>query len=99
MIRRPPRSTLFPYTTLFRSFLHLALADEFVQARGAQRRVRHALVGERLGGGDLGATCRLHGNCPRVPTLKAVTRPSFPAAARASAPDGRRLRARGACGT
>src|SRR5256885_8850950 len=25
MIRRPPRSTLFPYTTLFRSRLHLAL--------------------------------------------------------------------------
>src|SRR2546429_2738101 len=25
MIRRPPRSTLFPYTTLFRSFLHHAL--------------------------------------------------------------------------
>src|SRR3712207_7355689 len=24
MIRRPPRSTLFPYTTLFRSVLHLA---------------------------------------------------------------------------
>src|SRR3712207_7997761 len=24
MIRRPPRSTLFPYTTLFRSFLYLA---------------------------------------------------------------------------
>src|SRR2546422_3901158 len=24
MIRRPPRSTLFPYTTLFRSHLHLA---------------------------------------------------------------------------
>src|SRR2546427_7022828 len=24
MIRRPPRSTLFPYTTLFRSSLHLA---------------------------------------------------------------------------
>src|SRR5688572_31872492 len=23
MIRRPPRSTLFPYTTLFRSHLHL----------------------------------------------------------------------------
>src|SRR5438067_7213119 len=23
MIRRPPRSTLFPYTTLFRSFSHL----------------------------------------------------------------------------
>src|SRR3712207_8426159 len=25
MIRRPPRSTLFPYTTLFRSLLHPAL--------------------------------------------------------------------------
>src|SRR5438876_6109433 len=25
MIRRPPRSTLFPYTTLFRSLEHLAL--------------------------------------------------------------------------
>src|SRR2546429_4982729 len=24
MIRRPPRSTLFPYTTLFRSLLHVA---------------------------------------------------------------------------
>src|SRR5688572_31721529 len=24
MIRRPPRSTLFPYTTLFRSCLHLS---------------------------------------------------------------------------
>src|SRR3712207_7591653 len=27
MIRRPPRSTLFPYTTLFRSFLHLVLGN------------------------------------------------------------------------
>src|SRR3712207_3081759 len=25
MIRRPPRSTLFPYTTLFRSIQHLAV--------------------------------------------------------------------------
>src|SRR3989449_7069834 len=34
MIRRPPRSTLFPYTTLFRSFQRsLALAEgEFDQA-------------------------------------------------------------------
>src|ERR1017187_10986753 len=27
MMRRPPRSTLFPYTTLFRS-LHVGVADE-----------------------------------------------------------------------
>src|SRR6266496_2171327 len=26
MIRRPPRSTLFPYTTLFRSYRHLIVA-------------------------------------------------------------------------
>src|SRR3712207_6974309 len=25
MIRRPPRSTLFPYTTLFRSVIHLGM--------------------------------------------------------------------------
>src|SRR5256885_8786202 len=46
MIRRPPRSTLFPYTTLFRSHLH-----EF----GGGARVQAALVddqkfpGERIG--------------------------------------------------
>src|SRR3712207_9018692 len=28
MIRRPPRSTLFPYTTLFRSLILLGLAAE-----------------------------------------------------------------------
>src|SRR5688572_31709333 len=31
MIPRPPRSTLFPYTTLFRSFLALAGAPLFAQ--------------------------------------------------------------------
>src|SRR2546429_6882433 len=30
MIRRPPRSTLFPYTTLFRSHLGLFRAEEIV---------------------------------------------------------------------
>src|SRR2546427_6940178 len=38
MIRRPPRSTLFPYTTLFRS-----LDEDFVrdgEARGAQTQPR-----------------------------------------------------------
>src|SRR2546427_10249598 len=29
MIRRPPRSTLFPYTTLFRSQLHMMGAAQF----------------------------------------------------------------------
>src|SRR3712207_8299843 len=31
MIRRPPRSTLFPYTALFRSELRFALAQELVR--------------------------------------------------------------------
>src|SRR3712207_7209398 len=30
MIRRPPRSTLFPYTTLFRSLRHLAVGEAVV---------------------------------------------------------------------
>src|SRR5258708_21844183 len=42
MIRRPPRSTLFPYTTLFRSFANrdrfpeadLVIVDEFTAAAG-----------------------------------------------------------------
>src|SRR2546426_5793110 len=34
MIRRPPRSTLFPYTTLFRSLLHLR-DDRESEGRGA----------------------------------------------------------------
>src|SRR3712207_8034509 len=41
MIRRPPRSTLFPYTTLFRSQLGLAL--------------RRDLADEHVAGHDLGA--------------------------------------------
>src|SRR5437588_9197131 len=49
MIRRPPRSTLFPYTTLFRSHLGPALvhgvarqhdALEVVQLHGHERVVR-----------------------------------------------------------
>src|SRR5438067_8599221 len=55
MIRRPPRSTLFPYTTLFRSHLHLEAAEPErdlhvrgpaplvvdVEALDARHRLRH----------------------------------------------------------
>src|SRR3712207_9065259 len=43
MIRRPPRSTLFPYTTLFRSQLHAVLALLLAAASVVARRVRAAL--------------------------------------------------------
>src|SRR3712207_7113646 len=36
MIRRPPRSTLFPYTTLFRSGPKLIVCDEPTSALDAQ---------------------------------------------------------------
>src|SRR2546425_3243572 len=66
MIRRPPRSTLFPYTTLFRSLLRrrlgfsgLVLSDDLEMAAvastwgvaGAARRFLAA-------GGDLALVCR-----------------------------------------
>src|SRR5688572_31581100 len=34
MIRRPPRSTLFPYTTLFRSRIHFGVVQRNVSAKG-----------------------------------------------------------------
>src|SRR3712207_8965594 len=37
MIRRPPRSTLFPYTTLFRSLLGLAVRDGRIPRNPAER--------------------------------------------------------------
>src|SRR2546426_6052787 len=53
MIRRPPRSTLFPYTTLFRSPGHgtLAASVEPVLPHGAAARAGTRLEGRaRLGG-------------------------------------------------
>src|SRR5258707_3931459 len=56
MIRRPPRSTLFPYTTLFRSLgLRHDVAVELEPARvreayahpGAQRRLQERVHGRR----------------------------------------------------
>src|SRR2546426_8572108 len=42
MIRRPPRSTLFPYTTLFRSLQEAA--DEFLRAKGHPPQLLRAVV-------------------------------------------------------
>src|SRR3712207_7736098 len=45
MIRRPPRSTLFPYTTLFRSFVEVADAER-ASRRIARAESRGSLAGE-----------------------------------------------------
>src|SRR5256885_11697066 len=42
MIRRPPRSTLFPYTTLFRSVITLAGMQRVVALSGAPEGFGHA---------------------------------------------------------
>src|SRR3712207_8411424 len=50
MIRRPPRSTLFPYTTLFRSHARVVL-----RAQGSFEQLREDLGGARLAVQDGGA--------------------------------------------
>src|SRR2546421_4256235 len=55
MIRRPPRSTLFPYTTLFRSHASESRRDLRVHGEGAPGhdappRPRHRRVAPVLGG-------------------------------------------------
>src|SRR2546422_4990131 len=53
MIRRPPRSTLFPYTTLFRSKVYLLSAwPQTIGGRDLDRGAA-AAVGLLLGGGVL----------------------------------------------
>src|SRR2546426_12256481 len=55
MIRRPPRSTLFPYTTLFRSLILFGASVYFGLRSYLERTVRAALseqaraVGEEIG--------------------------------------------------
>src|SRR2546430_7702324 len=45
MIRRPPRSTLFPYTTLFRSLRESGSSEDSVQLATARRLVCTTLYG------------------------------------------------------
>src|SRR5437899_9016786 len=47
MIRRPPRSTLFPYTTLFRSPGHRSRGDTIGEPVGASRRRQDWHAGDR----------------------------------------------------
>src|SRR2546426_10635659 len=71
MIRRPPRSTLFPYTTLFRS-----LSDEVVCQPGQNRRPR---VGGFFFGESARRVRRVHAGLAReaaLPPLSVARRSS-----------------------
>src|SRR5947208_7237371 len=61
MIPRPPRSTLFPYTTLFRSVLASS-------GNAARYRVREQLVGQDLPNDAVGATTKLTASLDRKST-------------------------------
>src|SRR5260370_30206314 len=83
MIRRPPRSTLFPYTTLFRSHVEGAVAQEHAVGKRPVRpadflEVEGLLVefGHRFGvlGGDGDVTQLGHGPPPRVADCVSLTR-------------------------
>src|SRR5437870_7942793 len=47
MIRRPPRSTLFPYTTLFRSLSRSGVAVSFPREKGQPRDLSRFQVAQR----------------------------------------------------
>src|SRR2546430_11170834 len=49
MIRRPPRSTLFPYTTLFRSERHGKLTPKLKLGHGWRSEIINQPVGEPKG--------------------------------------------------
>src|SRR5258708_13501801 len=48
MIRRPPRSTLFPYTTLFRSVVEAREAGQASIGKGLRKRIAHQKSAPRM---------------------------------------------------
>src|SRR3712207_7805517 len=65
MIRRPPRSTLFPYTTLFRS--RAREGDRRATAKRRPRHVRDHRI-RRIAGGE--AATRRRARAARVPRVR-----------------------------
>src|SRR3712207_8611489 len=68
MIRRPPRSTLFPYTTLFRSALLFANLILDLDGRGQVDQAAHGAIlhaGNDLEGSRLLASCQNPTRGPR----------------------------------
>src|SRR2546429_6693394 len=72
MIRRPPRSTLFPYTTLFRSVHARRLAPP-----NDARLSLHAVLSQRLRRESVSRLARLRGSLGQLPYRHHV-RPRIP---------------------
>src|SRR5256886_10624903 len=72
MIRRPPRSTLFPYTTLFRSHEEVKDALERMRvAEGEVARVREAQAGTKTWLGEVTeSVAALRGELAAVEEMK-----------------------------
>src|SRR2546423_6623027 len=58
MIRRPPRSTLFPYTTLFRSCTGLRVWNPTTVRHPRSANVRRVSAGSSANSGNAGADTR-----------------------------------------
>src|SRR2546427_7350983 len=67
MIRRPPRSTLFPYTTLFRSDLHFDRRSSSACAKNADalRRISFARFNSKFSRSNCNARTRFCAKHPR----------------------------------
>src|SRR3712207_8115408 len=73
MIRRPPRSTLFPYTTLFRSQRGFPIRHELLDFVEARHEVGAAVARHHEGAGGIAHQRRL---LERLPLQKAVDEPA-----------------------
>src|SRR5437016_9593378 len=69
MIRLPPRSPLFPYTTLFRSVLEVARVRERVE-RDDLVRGRREQVADHVRGDEAGAARDQHASAPHGSSLR-----------------------------
>src|SRR5687768_17997380 len=91
MIRRPPRSTLFPYTTLFRSTVHSPLPDvalpevaltpyvlEHAASRAGKAALVDALTGRRSEEHTSELQSRLHLVCRLLLEKKKKSTPILP---------------------
>src|SRR2546428_13489314 len=91
MIRRPPRSTLFPYTTLFRSHIYsdrrewdLTSGEDVANRRGgylwdaARRRGRWGINFGEMTESEPGEGAALRGVRPHVTGLPQITARAYP---------------------